>query len=289
MVTNNSINTNIPIEETKGGTAQSTYTTGNILYASASNTLSKLAIGTVNGSPLGVNAGIPTWLSPNQYLYQYDDFTTSVNGTVLPPYFNTYTQNTGTTTQTGGTAANPGGMVLSTLTNTAGGAGIRMAENNTTGWPFILGGGTFDFFFRINLNALSDATDTYTLRFGLMNANAFSAPTDGVYFTYTATASPTNWQINCTKSGAGTSTADSGVAVAAGSFLLMQIQVNAAASSVAFLINGTQVTNSPITGANIPNVNRLGPACHIVKSAGTGARTVTIDQYYLLNVLTASR
>ena len=45
---------------TKGGTAQSTYTTGDILYASASNTLSKLAIGT-NGQTLVVSSGIPAW------------------------------------------------------------------------------------------------------------------------------------------------------------------------------------------------------------------------------------
>jgi hypothetical protein len=45
---------------TNGGTAQSTYTTGDILYASASNTLSKLAIGT-NGQTLVVSSGIPAW------------------------------------------------------------------------------------------------------------------------------------------------------------------------------------------------------------------------------------
>jgi len=45
---------------TQGGTAQSTYTTGDILYASASNTLSKLSIGSTN-QVLTVAAGIPSW------------------------------------------------------------------------------------------------------------------------------------------------------------------------------------------------------------------------------------
>lgn len=45
---------------TIGGTAQSTYTTGDILYASASNTLSKLSIGSA-GYVLSVQAGIPAW------------------------------------------------------------------------------------------------------------------------------------------------------------------------------------------------------------------------------------
>ena len=45
---------------TSGGTAQSTYTTGDILYASATNVLSKLAVGT-NGQVLTLASGIPSW------------------------------------------------------------------------------------------------------------------------------------------------------------------------------------------------------------------------------------
>ena len=46
---------------TKGGTGLATYTTGDVVYASASNTLSKLAIGT-SGQTLIVSAGgIPEW------------------------------------------------------------------------------------------------------------------------------------------------------------------------------------------------------------------------------------
>jgi hypothetical protein len=43
-----------------GGTAQSTYATGDILYASAANTLSKLAAGT-NGYVLTLASGVPSW------------------------------------------------------------------------------------------------------------------------------------------------------------------------------------------------------------------------------------
>jgi hypothetical protein len=45
---------------TSGGTSQSTYTTGDILYASASNTLSKLGIGT-SGQVLTISGGVPAW------------------------------------------------------------------------------------------------------------------------------------------------------------------------------------------------------------------------------------
>lgn len=47
-----------------GGTAQSTWATGDMMYASASNTLSKLSIGSVN-QVLTVSAGgVPTWAAP---------------------------------------------------------------------------------------------------------------------------------------------------------------------------------------------------------------------------------
>lgn len=44
----------------QGGTGQSTYTTGDILYASGTTTLSKLAA-TTNGYVLTLTAGVPTW------------------------------------------------------------------------------------------------------------------------------------------------------------------------------------------------------------------------------------
>lgn len=45
---------------TSGGTGQTTYATGDILYASASNTLAKLSAGT-NGQVLTLASGIPSW------------------------------------------------------------------------------------------------------------------------------------------------------------------------------------------------------------------------------------
>jgi hypothetical protein len=45
---------------TSGGTSQSTYTTGDIIYSSATNTLAKLPAGT-NGQVLTLASGIPSW------------------------------------------------------------------------------------------------------------------------------------------------------------------------------------------------------------------------------------
>ena len=50
----------LPLSATNGGTGQSTYATGDILYASATNTLSKLPAST-NGYVLSLASGIPAW------------------------------------------------------------------------------------------------------------------------------------------------------------------------------------------------------------------------------------
>lgn len=48
---------------TLGGTGQTSYTTGDLLYASASNTLAKRAVGSSN-QVLTVSGGVPTWATP---------------------------------------------------------------------------------------------------------------------------------------------------------------------------------------------------------------------------------
>lgn len=62
------------LSETRGGTNQTTYLTGDILYASASNTLSKLNVGS-NGQVLTLAAGLPSWATPTT------GTVTSVSGT----------------------------------------------------------------------------------------------------------------------------------------------------------------------------------------------------------------
>ena len=57
-----SLNTSGVIDPTYGGTGTGTYTTGDILYASAANTLSKLSAGTVNYVLTSGGAGVaPSW------------------------------------------------------------------------------------------------------------------------------------------------------------------------------------------------------------------------------------
>ncbi len=75
--------------EAHGGTNQTTYTTGDTLYASASNTLSKLAVG-ATGTVLTVAGGVPTWAAATgaSYTLQPVRVATTGNGTLSTAYAN---------------------------------------------------------------------------------------------------------------------------------------------------------------------------------------------------------
>lgn len=113
MPTNNKVNSNfyqvavtdaneniLTILETKGGTGQIQYNTGDILYASSAASLSKLPIGS-SGQILTVSAGIPSWQAPAST--GVTSFRTTLNG--LSPSVLT----TGAITLSGTLAATSGG------------------------------------------------------------------------------------------------------------------------------------------------------------------------------------
>lgn len=75
--------------QVNGGTGFSTYTTGDLLYASATNTLSKLGVGT-NGYILSIVAGAPAWITaPPSGASISNDTSTATN--VYPLFSNTTT------------------------------------------------------------------------------------------------------------------------------------------------------------------------------------------------------
>ena len=102
-----------------GGTGLTSYTTGDIVYASASNTLSKLAVGT-NGYLLTVVGGVPAWAAApislpsqtgNSGKYLTTDGTTASWATLVVPI------ETGTATLTANTATTISTTALSAFTS----------------------------------------------------------------------------------------------------------------------------------------------------------------------------
>ena len=100
-----------------GGTGFSTYATGDLIYASATNTLSKLAAGT-NGQVLTLAAGVPTWATDASGV---TSFQTSLNG--LTPS----TSTTGAVTLAGTLGVSSGGTGQTSYTNG------QLLIGNTTG------------------------------------------------------------------------------------------------------------------------------------------------------------
>ena len=106
------------LPEANGGTNQSTYATGDVLYASASNTLSKLAVGS-NTEVMTLAGGVPTWAAP------------AAGGLA----FSEVTANTAMAVNTGyivNKAATAGVMTLPATA--AVGDIIRIAGKGATGW-----------------------------------------------------------------------------------------------------------------------------------------------------------
>jgi hypothetical protein len=64
LTVNGGLTLGTALAATSGGTAQSTWTTGDVLYASATNTLSKLGVGST-GQVLTIAAGVPSWATPS--------------------------------------------------------------------------------------------------------------------------------------------------------------------------------------------------------------------------------
>jgi hypothetical protein len=112
---------------TYGGTNQNTYATGDILYASATNTLSKLSVST-NGYVLTLAGGLPTWAASTGGV---TSFSTSLSG--LTPS----TASTGAITLAGTLGISSGGTG-----QTSASAAFNALSPITTTGDLIIGNGT---------------------------------------------------------------------------------------------------------------------------------------------------
>ncbi len=277
-----------PVNETKGGTNQSSYTTGDLLYASGSNTLSKLTIGSAD-TVLTVQSGIPQWATSTgpsnatnylNTLYLVDDYITGFNTWPLRRTFETFGAGTYATGLGTGTSTNPGIIRLSSA-----GATASIAATWAHGGDMSFGAGTVTLTFIAKLLALSNGTTRFAIRIGFGNQ---TVPfTDGAWFEYTDNVNSGNWQVK-TMNNSSTSTGNSTTA-ADTNWHKFTIVANAAGTSVAFYIDDVEITGSPRT-AQIPTGSRVfSPAQSIVNSLGTGTAEINTDLIILKVDLTSSR
>lgn len=109
----NTLTLTVPLDETDGGTGTDTYATGDILYASATNTLSKLAKPSANAFLVMNSSGVPSWKIPAYGAFS-DTTTQSANlaATAYPMTFDTVDITDGVTCET------TAGVVTASITGT---------------------------------------------------------------------------------------------------------------------------------------------------------------------------
>lgn len=134
------------IGPTFGGTGQTTYATGDILYASAANTISKLAAST-NGFVLTLAAGIPSWVAPS------GGTVTSVSGTL-----NRITSTGGTTPVIDISASYVGQSSITTLGTITTGVWNGTAVDATHGGTAQTTWATGDILYASGVNTLAKLT-----------------------------------------------------------------------------------------------------------------------------------
>lgn len=196
--------------------------------------------------------------------------------------------------QVGGTAAaitsvtgeanHPGVVQLSTGTTTTGRAAVMTTQALAS---VQLGGGKARSGAVLKLPNLSDGTNTYTARVAGFGDATSTESNDGIYFRYTDSVNGGEWQ-GVTIAAGSESTLDTNVA-ADTSWHTFEIEVNAAATSVEFFIDGTSVGTLTTTIPTGSSRETGLLAAYIHKSAGTTARTIHLDAYWFMLEFTTAR
>lgn len=274
-------------------TYPSTVATGDVLYGSATNVVSSLSVPSLPGVAVHYDGTTASYFNPLQETYLFDDFISGNANPLGNMLWNT--ANTGNITNgvVGTVAGNhPGVVQFATGAGTTNSCIMRMGSNNNTQWPMLLGGGIVTFVWVVMIPVLSSAADIFIVRCGLMDTNNAQNVPDGVYFEYTdpGGGSPTPYWSICTAKSNVRTVSQTNVTVTAGTWYTLRADVNAAASSIAYSINGTTANVSPIT-TNIPTL-AVGPAAFILKnggSTGTTSMAVNFDMFYLYSKFTSTR
>lgn len=168
----------------------------------------------------------------------------------------------------------------------SGHPGVYRVPNNAVsclfkiGLPIILGAGELTVEWIVKPSGTS-----FQMFIGLSDAIAavYAEPANGCYFQYDSAVNAGNWRAR-TGSASSYSTANAANALTT-NWVHLKIVINAAATSVAYFIDGSEITNSPIT-TNIPTAG-IAPC---ILSTGTAANTfLDVDLFMMNYVLTSPR
>lgn len=193
-------------------------------------------------------------------------------------------------TASGGSVANgtgdtnhPGVIALSTGTTATGRYGVASHTAAVR-----LGGGRAYFMTILRVPTLSNATDTFSVRAGFGDSVAGEF-TDGAFFRYTHGTASGVWQCVTRSNNVEATPINTAITVLAATWYRLEIEVNNVANSAQFWINGTSmgtITSSIPAGAG----RETGiVAALIIKSLGTAARTLDLDETRCVLEFTTAR
>jgi len=259
-------------------------------YSSPAGTDAAANANTVKSGPTSGAATTPAYRAlvaadlpqANAVVSMYEDFLNGTNG----PFNNGAT---GTGAGQGYTVADPGGhpgiVQCQTGTTTTGTSGLGVG--GTTGLVTIrFASGAWIHEASVRIPAVSDGTETFTVISGF-NDSRTGTGTDMVAFRYTDGNNAGKFQAITRQNSTETAT-DTGITMTANQWYKLRIEVNAAATSVAFYIDGvlvaTNTTNIP-TGSG----RETGIWTGITKSAGSTSRNLDIDYLLYACTLTTPR
>lgn len=240
---------------------------------------------TSNGTSVAPSFQPASGFNPSTMISLYDDFiyfnNTGLNSQM--PWF--VTGASFSPSSSGTVAGNPG------VISFGGGASTSMVASAQASSPIPtmkLGGGVITVNWIVKVAILSTASPRYNFQCGLGDPTAaVTEPANGVYFNYSDNLNSGNW-VGKTSAASSRSSANSSVAVINSAFVNLGIVINAAATSVAFYVNGTQIANSPLA-ANIPTAS-IQPFAQIVSSVGVlTTASVLIDAFYMTQTFTTPR
>lgn len=229
-------------------------------------------------------------LSPRKFYSFYSDFENEVSTTATDGGISETNSGTGAATSAAAPANNTViGMVQSSTGTTATGRAALTSSTSiisTGGAKFYCGG-------RVMVPTLSTSTERYQYVFGFFDTLTAANQVDGCYILYdeggvsTGSAASANWQAVTVNNSARTFT-NSSTGVAANTWTKLEIEINAAGTSVSFLVDGVSIATHT---TNIPtgSARAFGFGWLVIKSVGTTARVVNIDYINVIAQMTGTR
>lgn len=245
--------------------------TGLTSPGTSGNVLTSNGTAWVSSAPVGGGGGVPTITTQRTSFNLRDEFFWGGSGSTSVPMgdFGFVVNQSGSGVavgdQSGDTTA-PGTIQMENGTAAGGYAGILTTAK------IQLGGGSYAVEWRVKIPALTDGTDNFTVRCGILDS-PIGPPVDGLFFRYSN--ADAHW-IAVNRSNSTETAVTCATTVVADTWYKLRVVVNSAATSAAYTIDDGDLQT--IT-TNIPSsTTRLtGIGAGIIRDAGTIERTLRAD------------